>query len=373
MSEVITNLLDQVFDGSVREMLRWQNLPDHLHAIIELDCDQRGLTIARAFSRPDLIVSPDGPRVLEVNFGSSNGGLAFVDTIQARFEQILGKLAADCGIRLNPARSMASVGRTLAKLLRCAVADTDRNHIAVAVTTVAEAKTPKGHLVDFCKGLEALGYRVTLALFSDIEASHGRVQVGGEDVNAIYCMCTFAEMLRANVPMQLLRDLIRADRDGTADFIGAPGHVVFDSKANLALVHDPVADKGIDADRLAWARRVIAPTWKTTARPDRAGACIYKPLNDFGGNGISFTPPAEPSGQSNYIAQEIVENACLWFDGDGELTRHTCFGPSVTGGEVASIVLRALVPNGHAPIINARQGAAVGPALANAWASSHAA
>lgn len=363
-SNLISNILDAVFAGSIDAMLEWQGMPPELRSLVALDCDERGLLLGRFFSRPDLIVGPNGPRVLEVNFGPSNGSLALVDTVQSCFAGTdQGKELAKQGIALRPPQSMKTLGIALKRVLRRAAPNTPRSHLLVAVATAEEAKYPKGHIVDFCNGFADLGFRVSLAEFSEIVTRDESAHLGSNRLDVIYCMCTFAEMQRADVPQKLVRDLIRLDRAAELDFIGGPAHLVFDSKANLALLHDPIADPCFDPARLAFVRRHIALTCLAQDHSRLNRPAIYKPVSDFGGFGITFDPLELAEARTNYIAQEIVPNACLWVDEEGHQTRHLCFGPSLIGGTHASTLLRAKSADGEVPIINAAQGAAVGPVL----------
>jgi hypothetical protein len=364
VAALIADSLDNVFAGSVEAMLEWQEVPSDMASLIALDCDGRGLQLGRFFCRPDFIVGPDGPRVLEVNFGPSNGSLALVDTVQTRFAHTdQGRSLAAQGVVLRPPCSMRTLGLGLTQVLRRASAGTGSNHLLVAVATIEEACRPKGHITDFCNGLTALGFRVTLAKLSDIDTRGIGAQFGPDRVDAVYCMCTFAEMRRADVPEKLLRDLIRLDRAAEVDFIGGPAHLLFDNKANLALVHDPVVDPCFDPARLAFVRKHIPPTCLALGHGHLSGPVIYKPVDDFGGFGITFDPRTLAETGSRYIAQEIVRNTCLWVDEKGQWTRHLCFGPSFVGGLHASTLLRAKSAVQDVPIINAAQGAAVGPVL----------
>lgn len=364
VSNLIANILDAVFAGSVDAMLEWQGKPSDIRALVARDSDERGLLLGKFFSRPDLIVGPDGPRVLEVNFGPSNGSLALVDTVQSRFtDTVQSKKLAEQGVTLRPPQSMKTLSNALRRILRCAAPHTVRNHLLVAVATPEEAENPKGHIVDFCKGLSDLGFRVSLSQLSEISADKKSAFLREHKIDAIYCMCTFAEIQRADVSQELLLNLIALDRSAELDFIGGPSHLLFDSKANLALLHDSIADQCFDPARLAYVREHVATTCMATNHNSQSGREIYKPVNDFGGFGITFDHREIKKACTDYIAQEVIPNACQWVDDTGRRTRHLCFGPSFVGGQHASTLLRAKSANGTIPIINAAQGAAVGPVL----------
>ena len=364
VSNLVADILDAVFAGSVEAMMEWQGIPSGMRNLIASDSDKRGLLLGRMFCRPDLIVGPDGPRVLEVNFGPSNGSLALVDTVQTRFADTdQGNELTRRGIVLRPPASMTTLTQALGRVLRRCAAGTSHRHMLVAVATKEEAETPKGHIVDFCSGLSDVGFHVSLAQLSEICADDKKASLGGRRVDAIYCMGTFAEFQRVDVPHKLMLDLIELDRGAELDFIGGPAHLLFDNKANLALLHDSIADACFDASRLAHVRKHVAKTCMATHHSPKDGPVIYKPVNDFGGFGITFDHREVAAACNKYIAQEIIPNACQWVDETGNRTRHLCFGPSFAGGNHASTLLRAKSTNGAVPIINAAQGAAVGPVL----------
>lgn len=105
VSNLVADILDAVFAGSVEAMMEWQGIPTEIRSLVSFDSDDRGLLLGRFFCRPDLIVGPDGPLVLEVNFGPSNGSLALVDTVQSRFAETdqgnaLTQRGSSCGPRL---------------------------------------------------------------------------------------------------------------------------------------------------------------------------------------------------------------------------------------------------------------------------------
>lgn len=364
VSNLVADILDSVFAGSVEAMMEWQGIPAEIRTLVASDSDDRGLRLGRFFCRPDLIVGPNGPRVLEVNFGPSNGSLALADTVQSRFaETDQGKALNQQGIILRPPKSMKTLADALRLILRRCAPNTSHRHLLVAVATKEEAETPKGHIVDFCNGLSNFGFDASLAHLTDIRVNGKQASLDERRVDAIYCMCTFAEIQRNDVPHALLLDLITLDRAAELDFIGGPAHLLFDNKANLALLHEPIADTCFDPTRLAYVREHVAKTANSTHHNPINGPVIYKPFNDYGGFGITFDHRVVAAASSNYIAQDIVPNACQWVDDAGNHTRHLCFGPSFVGGHHASTLLRAKSANGAVPIINAAQGAAVGPVL----------
>lgn len=224
--------------------------------------------------RPDLIVGPGGPRVLEVNFGPSNGSLALADAVQTHLADTdQGIELTRQGIALQPPESTKTLVQALRPLLRRCAPGSSRRHMLVAVATQEEAEGPKGHIVDFCNGLCDAGFHVSLAQLSEICTDDKKASLGGRRVDAVYCMGTIAEFQRMDATHSLLLDLIKLDR--AADL-----------------------------------RRCV-----------------------------------------------------LWVDETGNRTRHLCFGPSFVGGHHASTLLRAKSADGTVPIINAAQGAAVGPVL----------
>ena len=364
VSNLVADILDAVFGGSVEAMMEWQGIPSEMRKLIASDSDERGLLLGRFFCRPDLIVGPDGPRVLEVNFGPSNGSLALTDTVQSHFaETDQGDELSQQGIVLRPPKSMKTLAHALRHILRRCAPGTSHRHLLVAVATKEEAEKPKGHIVDFCDGLSDVGFHVSLAQLSDICADDKSASLGGRRIDAIYCMCTFAEIQRNDVPHRLLLDLVELDRAAELDFIGGPAHLLFDNKANLALLHDSVADACFCPTRLAHVREHVATTCMATNQNPNDGLVIYKPVNDYGGFGVTFDHRVVAAAGTNYIAQDIVPNACQWVDETGDRTRHLCFGPSFVGGNHASTLLRAKSADCAVPIINAAQGAAVGPVL----------
>lgn len=275
VSNLVADILDAVFAGSVEAMMEWQGIPTEIRSLVSFDSDDRGLLLGRFFCRPDLIVGPDGPLVLEVNFGPSNGSLALVDTVQSRFaETDQGNALTQRGIVLRPPASMKTLTDALERVLRRCAADTSHRHLLVAVATKEEAEEPKGHIVDFCDGLSDVGFDVSLARFSDICADGKTASLGERRIDAIYCMCTFAEIQRRDVPHTLLLDLIALDRAAELDFIGGPAHLLFDNKANLALLHEPIADACYDPNRLAYVRN-------TSPRPPRQLITTRKMVRSF--------------------------------------------------------------------------------------------
>ncbi len=370
-TSMISGLLNTVFDGNVEAILEWQGHPEYIRKFVTKATNDRGLFLGSYFSRPDILIGKNGPAIVEVNFGQSNGSHAFMDTIYRKFLQSsYCDTLTKSGVRFSEPQSMFKWGRAIKKLMRCPWRDSTPKHFFVAMATPDEVSGAKDYIQDFVREIGNLGYRVTLGLLSDLDATGSVAHYHGDPVQIVYCMCTYAEMLRADISERLILDLIRIDDERALDFFGSPANLVYDSKANLALIHDEKLDHIYTESDLNHARQCIPKTiFADQLDEDRPSSWVHKPINDFGGYGVSVvqgTNLPQAFERDGYIIQEIVENHCVWPEGESLYpSQEFCFGPSVIGGEVVAMNLRSQVSKGEVPIINSAQGAAVGAVIAS--------
>jgi glutathionylspermidine synthase len=375
LAELISGFPRRVFGDDLEAWAGYLGLPAEDAALMtEALRHPRTGRAATAVMRPDLVVTEEGLKLVELNVSTPMGGLstlapytaATLDSAYARF--LAGRGLAPTGpdtsrIWLDMFASL--VRRPADRPLR----------VFEAIANPADIDSGRRFFVDMVR---SAGYEISCGLIAALELTDDGVFFEGERIDVVFTMYTWHET-KHHVPPALTRRLMGLDIARKVDFIGAPATALYDNKANLALLTDPAHDALLTDEERALVRAHVPPTFRL--RPDtleRALAgrdgLICKPASAYGGKDMAFgflqddeewrallaERLADP--RETYVLQQRLRPAVLALPGAEGPGREMVLAPLVFGGRFAGTFLRQAPPRPDSTI-NASSGAAAGAVL----------
>ncbi|MGW4651415.1 hypothetical protein [Kitasatospora sp. NPDC004289] len=375
LAELITGFPERAFGGDRSAWLEYLRLPSTEAELIAEALDHPHLAkVATAFMRPDLVVSENGLKLVELNVAVSLGGLSTCApyTAAAADSGFARHLAAQ-GLRLHGTDTSRIWLEVFGSLLR----GTGEGplHVFEAAADPADALGGRRFFADM---IRSAGYRISSGLIHDLELSDEGVAFGGERVHAIFTGYTWDETRRF-VPPALTRRLMELDAAGKVDFIGSPAAALYDNKANLALLFDPRYTALLTAEERELVRKHVPETrvldattldWALAARP----LLVCKPTAAYGGKDIAFGLVHSDAAWETelrrrlarpgevHVLQRREAPARLTLPGTATAERELVLAPLLFGGRPAGIFVRHAPPKPDSAI-NASSGAEAAGAL----------
>ncbi|GAB7126766.1 hypothetical protein JCM19000A_12730 [Silvimonas sp. JCM 19000] len=380
---ILMSLPERIFGGDIAAMLAFQGIPAAEARFIQHFCSPKLLNAARAFARPDFLLTEAGFSAVEINVGSALGGIGFCDGIAAGFlaDQYHQHLTAQ-NVQCRAAPMLQTWLAAIRALLPTAVANKAAPLFFEAMVDPQDLQSPLlGHAY-LVKSLREHGFAYANGLAQDLTFREDGVFYGDRQVDIVYGMFTYAEMRALHVAPDFLYRLAEADAKQQVAMIAPPANMLFDNKANLELLSaSQFADYYSPAERALLARLVPATFRLHEASMQRAlaqrDAWVLKPAADYGGAAVTIGAnvtdlawlqilhAALVSG-SPYVLQEKIPT--LWSYASAAHAAgqrfFVCLGPMVFGGQYGGALLRQTPLTPHIPVINVRQGASAGVALA---------
>lgn len=376
MTDLIASIPERIFGGDYRAMMAYQGLPSADIDFLLGFCEPRYIELATTFSRPDVLLTRDGFRFVEVNIAPPIGGLGICDRVRSAFaEDGYRDFLRGQGLACDAPRTGQAWHRCIRALARHARAK------AVPTFFEATANPDENLAEDFTQPdfevmiAEDCGFKLVTGPIQALEVSGEGVFYRGERIDIVFTCFTSAECRRFVAP-EVLRRLADADRAGVVDFIAPPLNTVFDNKINFEILTSPRFAHHFSAAERKLIERHVPRTFRLEAAlleqaaAGRAGY-VLKPASEYGGTGVLI---GEATGQAAweaalraahasgdvYIVQEKIQDPYLWQRAPGEAGHSLCLGPMFFGREYGGTLLRHAAFQDSAPIINCAQGACLG-------------
>jgi glutathionylspermidine synthase len=375
LARLITDLPQRVFG---EDFQAWANFlgvyGEDAQLVVAAAATPRFRDRALLFMRPDLIVTEQGLRLVELNVSTPLGGLSTHDP----YRRVIGglqvaRLLDEQGVRLR-APEMAPIW--LAALARAIGERSSPCTVFEATANPADLDSGRRFLLDL---LESGGYRVCAGLVTDLQLGDDGVHYQGNRIDVVYTAYTWYETKRY-VPAGLTSQLMELDRRNQVAFINAPATALFDSKANLELLTGPQHRHLMTAPERKLVERYVPETFRLTSDSyqralEEQHELICKPALAYGGKGVSYGPAMSSSAwrsllderlaeshEEAYVCQACVAVAAVQVPALDTAPRNISLGPLVFGGRYAGTFYRQL-PARSGSVINASQGAEVGAVL----------
>jgi hypothetical protein len=314
---------------------------------------------ATAFMRPDLVLTADGPRLVELNVSTPIGGMSTVDPYAAAaHDSAFAAFLAGRGLHLNPTHAESAWLTTFAELINRRGAD--RPHVFEAVADPASADSGRRFFVNM---IRSGGYDISCGLITDLDLRPDGVFFAGQQISVVVTLYTWYETKRF-VPPDLTKALIDLDTAGVIDFIGSPATALFDHKANLELLttHHDLLDP---TDQTLVSQHIPETFRLTESTLDRAmaeqGHLVCKPASAYGGKGLLFGATLDQAQWAThlrdrithperYVCQRQVHPTVFDLPGAEPSGREIIAGPLIFGGSPAGLYLRHSPPRDNMAI-----------------------
>ena len=294
----LSTLPERLFGGDFRAFARAVGMTDTQIGLTVRDTHasaSRLTTLARA----DLYQEESGFRLLELNLGSTVGGVDCVDMCRALLgiPDIAGFLA----------REGLTFGETFEAVLDTLRTETGFPSGTSPVMALVETPSDFGDVEDLMRIRAARwcnrGMPTVVGHLGELSRSGGRLLLRGEPIDVVYRMFTFEDVL-PHAGNGLLDPLLDAEMSGEVVVFTPLSSEIYGSKGALALLSAPSGRHGLtDAERDACAR--LLP-WTRLVRPghteledgtsadlvgyvlEHQDDLILKPTMSYGGQGVQL-------------------------------------------------------------------------------------
>ena len=371
---LVFSLPERLFNGDIKSQLVAQRLTADQQAAVLPFCTPALLAKARLFARPDILLTHGEPQVVEMNITPSLGGLGICDRYVHTWRQsALSRALAEEGIVLE-APPMGQIWGEVLHRHRTARGATP----PVMLELIDDpAENPEANFArpDFLWVAQQAGFEVITARAPDVRFTPGGVYVGQQKIDVVFTDFVLAEQLEHGISSDFFTRLVDAEALGQLDVFSIPAScALYDNKANLALLSDPVYGAKFSATERALIARHIPPTFllseETLARARRERAqLVLKPGLGLCGHRIVFgyactdqewqaELEAQLAAGGSWILQTLVSD--LWSytpPGSASEPRMVCLGPLIFDGQYAGIFSREEAFSGKAVAVNRAQGA----------------
>ncbi len=376
LAELISGFPRRVFGEDLDAWVDYLGVPAEDAALMGEALRQPRLRrVATAFMRPDLVLTDDGLKLVELNVATSLGGLSTLAPYTAATrESAYAAFLAERGLAVDAPDTAAIWLEVFAGLTRAR----GEGPLRVFEATADPADLDGGRRF-FVDMIRSAGHHISCGLIGDLELTDTGVRFEGEPVDAVFTAYTWHET-KEFVPPALTRRLMELDAAGLVDFIGSPAAALHDNKGNLALLHDEAFDGLLSEDERSLVRRYVPVTFRLRPETlDRAVAeqesLICKPASAYGGKDLVFgsgTGDDEwrallrdrlADADERYVLQARQHPAVVSVPGARPTPeREIVLAPLVFGGTYAGVFLRQATPRPQSTI-NASSGAEVAAVL----------
>ncbi|QZN84523.1 hypothetical protein [Cellulomonas sp. C5510] len=368
---LLQELPNRLYDGDLTAYLRAVGAED---VVLDALAAETGVP-TELMGRADLYRQPDGTwQVLECNVGHRIGGWTVDEIVRRalREPEVAGFAAEHAlGYPGTRARMVAAI-RTSA----------GRTDPVVAVLGAPASMRPgEDCFPSVVRGLRAAGLDAVGGHLGQLTRTRtGRLAVGTRGVDVVFRMFGLPEVASDPAVLPALRDVGAAARAGKVSVLSGIHSELAMSKANLALLSDPLLHDRFTAGQRRLAERVIP--WTRVLRPGMTTAAdgsrvdllpdvhrrrvdlVLKPAAGFGGRGVvaGWTRPQQAWDRlvddavgHGYVVQQRVRPATerfRSFDGAAEEDVVLNWGPFSIGGGYAGCLVRGLTADAGAVVNN---------------------
>ncbi|MFP5023496.1 hypothetical protein [Pseudonocardia phyllosphaerae] len=379
-------LPDRVFGGDFRAFARAVGMTEDQIALT-VRGDHGSAPRLTTFARADLYRDGSGFRLLELNLGSTVGGIDCVDMCRA--------LLGIPDVADFVAREGLAFGETFEAVLSTLRAEAGVPRAGAGpVMALVETPSDFGDVEDLMRIRAARwnnrGVPTVVGHLGELDRAGGRLLLRGEPVDVVYRMFTFEDVL-PHAGDGLLEPLLDAEAAGEVAVFTPLSSEIYGSKGALALLSEPSGRHGLtDAERDACVR--LLP-WTRLVRPgdtelddgtvvdlvdhvlEHQHDLILKPTMSYGGQGVLLG--ADPdvtgtvwreavldaAGNDAHVVQRLVRPAPEMFPSEvrGGLEEWTIlWGVFMTGDGYAGAITRGFPAEDRVRAVNRVSGALCG-------------
>jgi glutathionylspermidine synthase len=377
--QLVFSIPKRIFNDKYADMLAWQGLSEPMAAYLAGFMRESLLAKARLYARPDMVVTTDGVKFVEMNVSPSLGGMGICNHYVANFKQDkLAHYLAQHGVTLTQPNT-DDIWRKVF-LQACPVrarADMKQPLLLKLLPDPGQDPDALFYAPDYVSMVEQAGYRVMTAKPPAVRADGSGVYVGGERVDVVFSDFMFCEQEQFGVPRQLIEQIVSLEEEGLVHFLSAPpACALYDNKANLAILTASEFAHLFSAAELAFIREYVPQTYVLNSQNlslalERQSAMVLKPALGLGGSNVYFgekmssqewreTLNRALQETAPFVLQELITNIGSYLPQDvpGSMQRMVCLGGYVFDGQPAGVSIRENAqPDSKAQVINVAQGA----------------
>ncbi|WP_327176504.1 hypothetical protein OG599_15135 [Streptomyces sp. NBC_01335] len=367
LAELVSGFPQRVFGEDLAAWAEYLGASaDDAALMTEALASPRLAKVARAFMRPDLVVTDEGLKLVELNVATSLGGLSTcAPYTRAARSSAYARFLESRGLGLDAPDTSRVWLEVFGGLTR---RHTDGPlHVFEATANPADIDSGRRFFVDMVR---SAGHQVSCGLVHHLELTDEGVYFEGRRIDAVFTAYTWHETRRF-VPPALTRRLMELDAAGKVDFIGSPAAGLFDNKANLALLFE-YASLLTNEERTLVERHVPETFRLSEETLERAVAAreqlLCKPASAYGGKDMRYGFPLDDTAwrallteclrgsAERHVLQYRVPPAVVELPGASPSAREVVLAPLVFGGRFAGTFLRQAPPREES-VINASSGA----------------
>lgn len=377
VARMLFSLTDRIFDGDpIRQALELKTTPEVVDFIKRWNSPTYFLQ-AQSFFRPDLLLTHDGFKTVEINVGASLGGPGPCDVHSQAF-QSLAPPEIDClrnvryesmgerwiqGIRW---RLEAHTGLRVERPTFCSIVPNDTIDLRDDFT-----------LTDLQTLMRQQGVNYVFGSLESLEFRPDGVALNGQKLDIVFTDFCYSKFLKAGGNFENLDKLMEAYERREILFLSPPHSLVYDQKLMLSFLSDPKYQAHFSA--YEWRRlqrHVPFTTLLTQQVAHEIGAdpddWVLKPKFSFGGQGIVVGKGMDKADWADklatimidgtaYVAQRFVHDQIRLFDPNLGHERLVVLGPLFNHGEYIGTLYRDVqFREGIARAINTATGARYG-------------
>jgi hypothetical protein len=287
--QVASRVARHVFDGDVRRLCAFLGTPDAEAAWIELDPGPPDL----AFSRLDALVTPEGPRFIEIN-SDAPAGFGYGDRMARLFRELPVFRAFEREVPVSYQGSEEALVRSVATQWR-ASGGTGRPRIAIADWAEADTRADEEILRE---AFAVRGFECVVADPRTMEVHGGRLHAGGAPVDLVYRRAVLSELVGREIEVQAF---MGAYRHRLCPFVNSFRCRLSEDKAFFAILTDEAFAQLLTPEERELIGRVLPWTRRLEERRTRKGgveidlvpyvlasreSLVLKPAHEYGGREV---------------------------------------------------------------------------------------
>ncbi|WP_339159102.1 hypothetical protein MKX50_08085 [Paenibacillus sp. FSL W8-0186] len=279
--DLIELTIERLFGGDMVRVARWLGYSDTVLRWVQASprLDRRHVLV-----RSDIYDDQGQPKMLELNLGSSVGGL-----LEASFHSILLKLpSVREAVRKQEAEWLEPLSEWAWLVVRSFLSHYT-NPLMAFVESDFSMPAMQATLNDIADRFhEITKTRVTVCTPKELERRKDGLYARGEKVDVIYRLFDLEDLQRSPSEFEHILDALE---DRLVEMPMGFSCRIAGSKALFALLSDPAYQTGLSVEDTEWVRRHIPETRLLTTR-NRAYALrererlLIKPADGYGGAGI---------------------------------------------------------------------------------------
>lgn len=367
------SLTDRFFDGDPLVQARELGLPQDLQDCLQEWNRPELFDQARWFQRPDLLLTQDGFKAVEINVGPSLGGPGVCDVHAQTFRDWFG---IEEGVPPGKCEPLGAnwIAGILAKLRTHNGTVPDRPTFCSITPNASIDLRDDFSLNDLQTLMGWHGINYIYGSAEDLTIKRNGVWLDGQKIDIVFTDFCYSNFIRTGGNFETISRLIDCYVNKGVLFLSPPHHTIFDQKSLFVHMTDP-AHKDLyttdEWDRLAKhlpRTHLLEPRLRDMLIASRAD-WIIKPKYDYGGHSVVMGTERSPAdwdaalasainADDDFVVQRIVTDQLRIHDPNLKHDRQCCFGPLMNFGSYIGCFYRDVqLDNNRSLVINAVAGA----------------